>query len=165
MLKLISKIKSSLFVKKKSYTSILDLPNEIIVYLLSAHQVLATVDIFNVLVGVPELEEICFDRKVLESMGTMDYEELLNIVNRSTTEAQHRWYMDPRVQKKLIKLDGWSLTTLLLKISNGTKSLKSAPVIKFSINVANLNWDAPFPFLEIVIDHCISIFWSKMGEL
>ena len=103
MLKLISKLKSSLSVKKKSNTSILDLPNEIIVSILSAHEILTAVDIFNVLVGVPELEEICFDRKVLESMGIMDYEELLSLKRRSTTEAQHRWYMDPQVQKKFIK--------------------------------------------------------------
>ena len=103
MLKLISKFKSSLSVKKKSNTSILDLPNEIIVSILSAHEILTAVDIFNVLVGVPELEEICFDRKVLASMGSVDYKELLSMKDRSTTEAQHRWYMDPRVQKKLIK--------------------------------------------------------------
>ena len=102
MLKLISKIKSSLSVKKKSNTSMLDLPDEIIVSILSEHEILTALDIFNVLVGVPELEEICFDRKVLESMRTVDYDKLFKIALRSRTEAQHRWYMDPRVQKKFI---------------------------------------------------------------
>ena len=125
-------MRSSISVKKKSNSSMLDLPYEIIVSILSAHEILTAVDIFNVLVGVPELEEICFDRKVLESMGIVDYEELLSIINRSTTEAQHRWYTDPRVQKKCMRWKPSSdmsrvLAALLLKergfkISNGTKS-------------------------------------------
>ena len=69
--------------------------------ILSEHRVLTAVDIFNVLVGVPELEEICFDRKVLESMGTMDLKELISLKDRSRTDAQHRWYKDPQVLKRL----------------------------------------------------------------
>ena len=38
------------------------------------------------------------------------------------------------------------------------------PVIQFAINVAKSNWGAPFPFLEIVIDHFVSVFRSKRGE-
>ena len=72
--------------------------SEIIVSILSVSK---AVDIFNVLVGVPELEEICFDRKVLKLMGTMDLQELISLKDRSTTEAQHRWYNDPRVLKRL----------------------------------------------------------------